>query len=326
MSSYIEENIKLNNNNNDNSIYITTMDKTKLQKPFLKWVGGKTQIIEEVLKTVPREINNYHEFFLGGGSVLFAILSLERIGDIVIKGNIYAYDYNKALISLYDNVKTNPRKIYHAICEHKYIFENITGTEVNRKPTNMNEATTSKESYYYWLRKCYNEIEDKCCIEASVLFMLLNKLCFRGLYREGPNGFNVPYGHYKNPSIITEQTIMEISSLLQKVTFKCCHFEESFNFVKPNDYIYCDPPYVPENKTSFVDYNSDGFTIKEHTSLFEKLVKLDKKYIRFSLSNSKVAMVKEYFHDGFQCQEVKARRAINSKNPESTTMEVIYYS
>lgn len=325
MSSMVSDETKLNNTSSQ-SKYVKMPDKSKLQKPFLKWVGGKTQILEQVLKSVPKEMNNYHEFFLGGGSVLFAILSLQKMGDITIKGNIYAYDYNKALISLYNNIKLQKERLYDTICEYKTTYENIVGEEVNRKPKNLTEAKTSKESYYYWLRKCYNETEDKCSIQASALFMLLNKLCFRGLYREGPNGYNVPYGHYKNPGIITKESLLAISELLQNVTFIHSHFENSFNLLSRYDYVYCDPPYVPENKTSFVDYNSDGFTIKEHKSLFEKLIELKKKDIKFSLSNSKVPMLEEYFQKDYQCEEVVARRAINSKNPEAKTKEVIYYS
>ena len=89
--------------------------------------------------------------------------------------------------------------------------------------------------------------------------------------------------------------MLAISELLQNVTFIHSHFENSFNLLSRYDYVYCDPPYVPENKTSFVDYNSDGFTIKEHKSLFEKLIELKKKDIKFSLSNSKVPMLEEYF-------------------------------
>lgn len=297
-----------------------------IRRIILKWVGGKSQIIEQVLKTIPKEMNNYHEFFLGGGSVLFAILSLYNSGEVIIKGNIYVYDYNASLIGLYNNVKNNRESLYEKIDEHKSIFNTLQGSEINRKPKTFEEGKTSKESYYYWLRKSYNEIDDKCSIQASAIFMLLNKLCFRGLYREGPNGFNVPYGHYKNPNIITKDTLYEVSNLLQNVTFIHSHFENSFKNLQPYDYVYCDPPYVPECKTSFVDYNSDGFTSKDHISLFKKLTELRKKHVKFSLSNSKVPMVEEYFQKNYQCQEVEARRAINSKNPESKTIEVIYYT
>lgn len=326
MSSFTKQIQEKLNVEKNKTVYIQDVDKSKLTKPFLKWVGGKSQIIEQVLKTIPKEMNNYHEFFLGGGSVLFAILSLYNSGEVIIKGNIYVYDYNASLIGLYNNVKNNRESLYEKIDEHKSIFNTLQGSEINRKPKTFEEGKTSKESYYYWLRKSYNEIDDKCSIQASAIFMLLNKLCFRGLYREGPNGFNVPYGHYKNPNIITKDTLYEVSNLLQNVTFIHSHFENSFKNLQPYDYVYCDPPYVPECKTSFVDYNSDGFTSKDHISLFKKLTELRKKHVKFSLSNSKVPMVEEYFQKNYQCQEVEARRAINSKNPESKTIEVIYYT
>lgn len=322
----ITHNVEKLNCSNENTSYIQTQPSMTLQKPFLKWVGGKSQIIKQVLGTIPKRMNNYHEFFLGGGSVLFAVLSLQKSGDLIIEGKIHAYDYNKALIALYNNVKNHRETLYDTIHKYKTVFNSLQGSEINRKPQSLEEAKTSKESYYYWIRKSYNELEDKTSVQASALFMLLNKLCFRGLYREGPNGFNVPYGHYKNPNIITKESLYEMSDLIRNVIFKQSHFEDSFQSLEKSDYVYCDPPYVPENKNSFVGYNSDGFTEKEHRSLFEKLIELKKKGIRFSLSNSKVPMVEEYFQKNYQCEEVVARRAINSKNPEAKTMEVIYYS
>ena len=199
----------------------------------------------------------------------------------------------------------------------------IKGSDINRNPQTIEEAKTSKESYYYWLRKKYNNI-DKNTIECSALFMVINKTCFRGMYREGPNGYNVPYGHYKKtPTIISEKDLNYISDLIKDVEFRHSSFTESIKNIKKGDFVYLDPPYAPENKKSFVGYNVDGFTLETHKLLFEEIKKLNN--IKFVLSNSKVELVVDNFKD-YKCEDIKARRAINSKNPGDTTTEVIIYN
>jgi DNA adenine methylase len=154
--------------------------------------------------------------------------------------------------------------------------------------------------------------------------MFINKTCFRGMYREGPNGFNVPYGHYKKtPTIITESELNTISDLIKDVEFIHSDFRDSIKNVNERDFVYFDPPYAPENKTSFVGYVSEGFTLETHKSLFDEIKKM--KGVKFILSNAKVEMVIENFSD-YNCQDVKVRRAINSKNPGATTTEVIIYN
>ena len=140
------------------------MTENKLQKPFLKWVGGKTQIINNIINKFPKKINNYHELFLGGGSVLFALLSLQKQKKIKIKNKIYAYDINKTLINVYKHVQKNKEELYKYITLYLTEYNSITGDIINRNPTTIEEAKTSKESYYYWIRKKYNNI-DKNTIE-----------------------------------------------------------------------------------------------------------------------------------------------------------------
>jgi len=299
------------------------MADEKLQKPFLKWVGGKTQIINDIISKLPKQINNYHELFLGGGSVLFAVLSLQKQNKIIIKNKIYAYDININLINMYKNIQNNKDKLYNILKSYFKEYDNITGNIINRNPQNINDAKTSKESYYYWIRKKYNNI-DKDSIECSALFIFINKICFRGMYREGPNGFNVPYGHYKKtPSLISEKEINYISELIKNVEFKHCNFIYSIKNVKEGDFVYLDPPYAPENSKSFVKYVEDGFDLKTHELLFIEIKKL--KNIKFIMSNAKVDIVINSFKD-YNCHEITARRAINSKNPGSTTTEVIIYN
>ncbi len=298
------------------------MTDCKICKPFLKWVGGKTQIIEKLLKHFPKEIENYHEPFVGGGSVLLAILSLRKENKIIIKNKIYAYDLNPMLIRVYQNIQKHKKELYKYIEKYINEYDGLKGTTVNRNPTTLEEAKSSKESYYYWLRKKYNDM-DKTTVECSALFMILNKTCFRGLYREGPNGFNVPYGHYKKtPTIISKKDLDEISNLIKDVEFLEMSFVKSILRATQGDFIYLDPPYVPVDVKSFVKYTADGFDLETHKKLFDEIVELNKKKIRFVLSNAKVDMVVNYFNE-FNIEELVARRAIHSKNPNSTAVEVI---
>ena len=299
------------------------MTECKIQKPFLKWVGGKTQIINHIIKQIPNEINNYHELFLGGGSVLFALLSLQKQNKISIKNEIYAYDINKTLINVYKNIQNNKDELYKFLTFYIKEYDSIKGTEINRKPKSIEDAKTSKESYYYWIRSKYNNI-NKNSIECSALFMFINKTCFRGMYREGPNGYNVPYGHYKKtPTIISETDLNYISDLIKNVKFIHSDFNASIKNVKDEDFVYLDPPYAPVNEKSFVGYVIDGFNLETHNQLFSEIKKLDK--IKFVMSNAKVDLVTENFKD-YNCEDIIARRAINSKKPGSTATEVIIYN
>ena len=301
------------------------MDDWVLQKPFLKWVGGKTQIINKIISRIPEEIESYHEPFLGGGSVLLAVLSLQKQNKITINGSVYAYDINKTLIQLYKHIQTNTVSLFSYIEAYKKVYHGLKGTVVNRKPKNLTEGKTSKESYYYWLRSKFNTM-DKSTVEYSALFIFLNKTCFRGVYREGPNGFNVPYGHYKKtPKIITEEELNTISELIKDVNFVCLDFKESLRTVSEGDFVYLDPPYAPETSKSFVGYVAEGFSLETHQELFSEIKKIGEKNIKFAMSNAKVDLVTSNFED-YECIKIEARRAINSKNPESKTMEVIIYN
>lgn len=297
--------------------------KTPIQKPFLKWIGGKGQILDKIISLIPKKMENYHELFLGGGSVLLSILSLQKCGKIEINKEIYAYDYNRHLIKLYNDIKNNKDEFFKYLSSYVSKYRNLNGTIINRNPQTEEESLTSKESYYYWLRKQYNEMNENS-IEHSSLFLFLNKTCFRGMYRESSNGFNVPYGHYKTtPTFITREHLDEISDLIQNVHFIHSDFRDSIKKIKKGDFVYLDPPYVPENSISFVSYVADGFTAEMHEILFSEIKKMNG--IKFMLSNSKVDIVLESFRD-YKCEDIEARRKINPKNPAATTTEVIIYN
>ena len=301
------------------------MSETKLQKPFLKWVGGKTQIMKNVIDKIPKEMNNYHEPFLGGGSVLLAVLSLQKQNEIAISGRICAYDINGSLINVYKNVQSNKDELFSYISKYIEEYDSIVNIKGDNKVSTIEKAKTSKESYYYWVRSKFNSIDNNT-VECSAIFMFLNKTCFRGMYREGPNGFNIPFGHYKKtPTIVTREELDSVSDLIQNVEFIQSDFNNSINNAEIGDYVYLDPPYAPENDKSFVGYTKDGFGLEAHKSLFNAITILDQKNIRFAMSNANVKLVMDHFKD-YKHEDIVARRAINSKNPGSTAKEVIIYN
>lgn len=263
-------------------------------RPLLKWVGGKTQILDKVLTNIPDDIRSYHEPFAGGGSVFLAVLATKRI-----TGDVYVSDLNRHLIAFYQAVKTDVDGLIAAL----------------RTLVTENDAADSKEDFYYTCRKMFN------AHPTPALFLFLNKTCFRGMYREGPSGFNVPFGHMKNPGVYGEAHLQEVSAAIQRVTFTHQSFEEALKSVKEGDFVYADPPYVPITSTSFVGYTADGFPLTAHETLFTQL----KKCGTFLLSNADAPLVREAFN-GYTIEEVSCRRAIHSKNPGARTVELLISS
>jgi DNA adenine methylase len=292
-------------------------------KPLIKWVGGKTQIIDTLYDNFQKIISdkpleNYHEVFLGGGSVLLSLLFWIREGKIKALDSckFKAYDLNKVLVSMFINVRDKPEELY---IEIKPMIEYYNSVPEDKK-----------EEYYYIVRKHYNEAtkKDFKSIGVSAMFIFLNKTGFRGLYREGPNGYNVPFGHYKNPEILNYEHLMDVSFLIKDVEFSIMDFNESLDYIISHDYektytsfVYLDPPYVPENSKSFTKYNESDFSLEKHKLLFDLCHKL---HISFIMSNSDVELVKESFNDvKYTIQRIECKRSINSKNPGAKAMEVI---
>jgi DNA adenine methylase len=256
-----------------------------IEKPILKWIGGKTQIISTLISKFPKSMESYHEIFLGGSSVLLALLTGIKNKEIVVSKSINAYDYNETLINMYKNIQSKPNELYNEISKliedyHKTFDTNDNSDSdsdsdseddsdsdndeetnkknkkvINRKPKNLQEAIKSGESYYYWIRQTYNKLSqtDKNTPKGSAMFIFLNKTCFRGMFREGPNGFNVPYGNYVKPEIINKEHLMDVSKLIKHVNFVHADFSVSLKNVKSKDFVYLDPPYAPEKKLHLLD-------------------------------------------------------------------------
>jgi len=318
---------KLNLNNNKSTILtvINNMDdKCEYIKPIIKWVGGKTQIVDKVINKFPKKITNYHEIFLGGGSILFALLQNINNGKIKLTGNINAYDINETLINLYKNIQKNPGDVLIEIRKIIDIYNTLKGNTINKKPKDITEGIASQESYFYWIRSEFNKLtqEQRNTPIGTAYFIFLNKTCFRGLYREGPNGFNVPFGHYIHPEIINDEHIIAVSNLIKNVNFVCASFEYSFKNIKNNDFLYLDPPYAPVNEKSFVGYTFNGFTLVQHQQLFTMC-----KQHKFLMSNANVDLVVNNFkEEKYTIEIISCKRSINSKKPASQADEVLITS
>ena len=195
------------------------------------------------------------------------------------------------------------------------------GEIIDRKARTLEAALTSKESYYYYTRYMYNALSQKDSITTSAMFLFINKTCYRGMHREGPNGFNVPYGHYKRLNI-EEKYIRSFSLLIKDVVFTSIDYATALTDASSGDFIYMDPPYAPVNGKSFVSYNSSGFDDIEHKNLFQYCNALEEKKIKFVISNTDTELVNSSFNN-YNKQIVLCRRAINSKKPESKVNELL---
>lgn len=258
-------------------------------KPFVKWVGGKRQLLSQFrkLNLYPPEKfdpikNNYFEPFVGGGAVFF---------DLLPK-NAFLSDLNNELVITYNVIKNDVSKLITSLKKHK----------------------TDKEYFLKVRSKNPNTLSD---LDIASRFIFLNRTCFNGMYRVNSKGeFNVPYGKYNNPLICDEDNLKRVSNSLQNVTIKKRDYKEVLNKAKKGDFIYFDPPYYPISKTSsFVSYTSEAFLDKEQIELRDTVLELHKRGCYIMLSNSDTPFINKIYsgHKGIQINKVKAGRMINSK-------------
>ena len=278
-----------------------------IAKPFVKWVGGKTQLLEEVKKSLPKNLKNrtgvtYVEPFIGGGAVMFWILQeYPNIERAIIN------DINAELICTYRVVKQNVTSL----------IEELEKIQSEYLPLDTN----ARKEYFNIKRKTFNsrKISD---IETAALFIFLNRTCFNGLYRVNSKGeFNVPHGKYANPRICDRENLLAASKVLQKVEILCGDFAQTEQYAGPDTIFYFDPPYKPITETSsFTSYAKDGFNDEEQIRLRDFCTRIARHNSQFVASNSdpKEEDKKETFFDviyqQFTIKRVSAARMINS-NP-----------
>ncbi len=263
----------------------------KQYQPFIKWVGGKRGLIEQILPLFPKDFNNYYEPFVGGGAVFF-----ELFARGLLKGKrVVLSDINIELINTYRVVQSKPIELIRNLEKYK--------------------AKHNRE-FYYKIREMdrrddYSSISD---IEKATRFIYLNKTCFNGLYRVNKKGyFNTPIGRYKNPNIADSNKILSASEALQNVIIKHISFKEAVKDAKKEDLVYFDPPYYPLNDTSnFTSYDSNIFLEDEQIELFNTFSTLAKKGVYAIESNSDTKFIKDLYRE-YDIQLVNANRFINSK-------------
>ena len=263
-----------------------------ITKPFLKWVGGKRALVDEIICRMPEQFGSYFEPFVGGGALFF---ELKKRGMLEGKKS-YLFDTNFELINTYNTVKNNPYELIKILKDFQ-----------------------SKHSYdfYYEIRAMDREDSFLSLSETvrAARFIYLNKTCFNGLYRVNAKGFyNVPIGRYKNPAICDESLIYGASRALQDTEILHVDFAKVLDIAKKGDFVYFDPPYYPLTPTSsFTSYNQDVFLDDEQKRLFDTFEKLAKKGLQVMLSNSDTQFIKELYKD-YKIDFVEMNRFINSKS------------
>lgn len=275
-------------------------------KPFVKWAGGKSQLISEIRKKYPKNIKCYCEPFVGGGAVLFDILANYKPEKVLIN------DINKELIITYYQLQNNVDNLIKKLFALQNEF--ISADLEQRKIIYNNN------------RKLYNSLKNKSCenneLELASLFIFLNKTCFNGLYRVNKNGdFNVPMGSYKNPLICDEFNLKKSSSLLKNVKIICGDYSRCIDYINDETFVYIDPPYRPLTQTSsFTSYSAKIFDDKEQIRLADFINIISRKGAIVVASNSdpQNADENDMFFDNlyrnYSIKRIQAKRAINSKS------------
>ncbi|MBC8589429.1 DNA adenine methylase [Paratissierella segnis] len=260
------------------------MARNMLIQPFLKWAGGKRQLIKEIEKYFPNKISTYYEPFLGGGAVLFYLQPKKAIIN----------DYNADLINTYKVIMDNIEELIENLKKHKNTSE-----------------------YFYYIRGLDRKPEFKNLnnIEKASRLIYLNKTCYNGLFRVNSQGeFNTPFGNYKNPNIVNEHVLRVVNKYLNENDIRILNydFEEALKGIRKGSFVYFDPPYMPiSDSSSFTGYTLDGFNIEDQIRLKNLCDNLDGKGVKFLLSNSSAPFILDLYKD-YNIEFVNAKRSINS--------------
>ena len=262
------------------------MKKNKLVTPFLKWVGGKRQLIPVINESISKNFthHNYYEPFVGGGAILFHLYPKKAVIN----------DFNEELINVYKTIKENPEELITDLRTHK-----------------------NDPDYFYDIRALdrKNDFLKLSDIERASRVIYLNKTCYNGLYRVNSSGeFNSPFGRYENPNIVNESTIRAVSNYLNdnNIIILNGDFEDALKGIKKGDFVYFDPPYHPVSASSnFTGYVQGGFLESDQIRLKVLCDKLNDEGVKFLLSNSATQFIENLYKD-YTIRYVKASRAINS--------------
>ncbi len=276
-------------------------------KPFIKWAGGKSQLLPYIRKKYPKElgksITKYCEPFVGGGAVLFDVLSNYEIDEVLLN------DINAELTNTYSHIKNNLPELL------------VTLTKIQEHFLPFDDE--SRKKYYYEQRERFNYLKvnsvESISLEKAALFIFLNKTCFNGLFRVNKKGlFNVPMGAYKKPVICDKDNLIAISALLKNVNIKCSDYKECLGFIDKNTFVYIDPPYRPLTATaSFTSYAAADFNDKEQIELAAFVDSITAKNAKVVISNSdpKNSDEEDTFFDDlygqYEILRVNAKRMIN---------------
>lgn len=261
------------------------MRKNRLVAPVVKWVGGKRQLLDDLTPLFPKRVTSYCEPFLGGGAVLFKL-----------QPNIaYVNDINSELIQMYEVIRDNVDELIVALSEHP-----------------------NEEGHFYGVRdwdRDKQKYEQLTKVQRAARIIYLNKTCYNGLFRVNNAGeFNTPFGHYKNPNIVNAPTLKAVSAYFQKaqITFSSVDYAEVLANVARGTFVYLDPPYDPVSDTAnFTGYAKGGFDRSEQIRLRQCCDALDRRGIKFMLSNSATDFIRKQYA-AYNVTTVKAKRAINS--------------
>lgn len=266
--------------------------------PFLKWAGGKRQLLDRISERMPQNYNNYYEPFIGGGAVLFGLQP----------GRALINDINESLINTYKVIANSPKQFIECVKE----IDSKIGED--------------GKTYYYSLREHYNDklMKDEFDIELAALFVFINKHCFNGLYRVNGKGlFNVPYNNSKRESI-DEESIVAVSDYLKNVTILSGDFEVACQGAGNGDFVFLDSPYAPLNPTSFESYTKEGFDIESHKRLAKVFDELTDKGCYCMLTNHNTDFINSlYGNKGYKIDVVSVKRMINSDASKRIGEEVI---
>ena len=262
--------------------------KNVILSPVVKWVGGKRQLLDDIIPLLPDNFSTYVEPFVGGGALLFEIQPKKAIVN----------DLNHELINLYKVIKDNPNELLLLLEEH----------ELN-----------NSEEYFYQIRaldrsESYDQMSD---IEKAARIIYLNKTCYNGLFRVNQSGqFNSPYGKYKNPNIVNKPVVLAMANYFQNnnITLLNGDYKMALKKLRKGAFVYFDPPYMPiSSSSSFTGYTENGFDKKQQIELKEECDKLNSRGIKFLLSNSDHPFIRDLYKD-YEIITVRAKRSINSNS------------